>query len=240
MRRLVAILGIGLCLVIGVGSIAGQAAGVAPFFDHVDEGPDDLRPPPPGLDAFDHAVLEVCGPWGSRPAPARFVALLDAFPDIRAEVQDIAGSLEALVAAWFRADGFVHVFCGEPGARRLGGLHFQGRYLQAQAEGWAGFGAACRIRERDGPIHTFGVHYRTPDGGMRLQCPKGYVLGQSARDLLLAATQAWAVASGASHSVCLAPLEGARRGRAVVVLRDGAIRTYYGDATPDDALPTCG
>lgn len=213
---------------------ADCGAPLRPFFDHVDEGPADVRPPPPALDAFDRAVLEVCGPWGAHPDKSAFRALVAG----EAALVAAAGGLEALERAWFAADGFAHVFCGEPDADGLGGFHFEGRYLQAQAEGWAGFSSACAVQERDGPIKTFGVRYQVPGGGLRTQCPKGYVRGQPARELLMEATQAWRRAKG-QDKVCLAPVEGAEKGRAVVVIRNGGIRTYYGDATPDHRLPDC-
>lgn len=224
-----------LPLVIALASGAWAADDGAPFFDHVDEGAGDLRPPPPVLDAFDEAVLGVCGPWGAKPDREAFMALMADAPEIVAA----AGSAKALRHVWFGAGAFAHVLCGEPRRDRLGGFHYQGRYLQAQREGWAGFDERCGVREKDGPILTFGVRYRLPDGERGRQCPKGYVLGQSARDLLLAATQAWKAAGG-RDGVCLAPLPGAGKGRAVVVIRGGALRTYYGDATPDPALPPCG
>ncbi|KJS44009.1 MAG: hypothetical protein VR70_02065 [Rhodospirillaceae bacterium BRH_c57] len=224
-----------LAAVVLAGGPATAADAPAAFFDHVDEGPRDLRPPPPTLDAFDRAVLEVCGPWGARPDREAFAALVATEPDLVAA----AGSLKALTEAWFAANGFAHIICGEPGPERLGGFHYQGRYLQAQAEGWADVSQACGIQEKDGPIHTLGVRYQVPRGGNRTQCPKGYVYGQSARALLLSATQAWVKARG-RHDVCLAPVDGARKGKAVVVLRKGALRTYYGDATPNLSLPACG
>ncbi|MFA7428642.1 MAG: EndoU domain-containing protein [Rhodospirillaceae bacterium] len=211
-----------------------KAQAALPFFDHVDEGPGDMQPPPPLLDAFDHAVLELCGTWGSTPDRAAFTALMNGHPDIAAA----AGGLEALSEAWFGADGFAHIFCGEPSSDNLAGFHYQGRYLQAQRNGWASFTEACSVQERDGPIRSFGVQYRVPGGGTRTQCPKGFVHGQSARDLMLAATKAWREAGG-RHAACLAPVAGAPRGRAVVVMRNGALRTYYGDATPDLSLPEC-
>lgn len=216
-------------------ALVPMARADGPFFDAIDEGPGDLRPPPPVLDAFDRAVLDVCGPWGARPDREAFVALVSQEPEIVAA----AGSMKALRHVWFGANAFAHVFCGEPRRDGLGGFHFQGRYLQAQREGWAEFDGRCGVREKDGPILTFGVRYGLPDGGRRGQCPKGYVLGQSARDLLLAATRAWKSAGG-KDGVCLAPVAGADKGRAVVVIRGGALRTYYGDATPDLDLPACG
>lgn len=34
--------------------------------------------------------------------------------------------------------GFGHIFCGEPDRLRLGGMHFVGRYVEAQEHEWAG------------------------------------------------------------------------------------------------------
>src|SRR4051812_7760050 len=52
------------------------ATGFAPFFDN-DDTPNDPTPRPPNLNAFDRAMLKVCGDWGSNPTEAAFRATLD-------------------------------------------------------------------------------------------------------------------------------------------------------------------
>ena len=115
------------------------------------------RPP---LDALDRAVLDVCGDWGSRPRAREFRAMLDR-PEVAEDVRQLYAALDRsvrggpvglqrfkdeLTAVWFDAGGFAHVFCGEPRADGLGGLHYRGRYLQLQELGQAGLMTAAECR----------------------------------------------------------------------------------------------
>ena len=218
--------------------------GLRPFFDTTDAGRDDPSPPPPVLAALDRAVLAICGPWGSRPRRAEFRAMLDR-PDLAPAVTRIAGGLpggsgslaqrkDLVAEAWFRRDGFAHVFCGEPGGNGLGGLHYAGRYLELQQQGLAGLAAPseCRAADIAPPIFTVGVRYRDPeDGSWRLACPKGYAVDLDAEAILATASGAWADLRGERDgAMCLARLpDGAE---AVVVVKRGGIVTFYPDATP--------
>jgi hypothetical protein len=219
-----------------------------PFFDAVEGGRDDPAPPPPPLDAFDRAVLEVCGPWGSRPRPEAFRAMLDR-PELADTVQELHEALDRrvrggpvglprfkdeLTAVWFEEDGFAHVFCGEPGREELGGLHYRGRYLELQEEGLAGLmrEAECRGTEITPPVYTVGVRYRPPGGGpWRNACPKGYAYDLGARDLLLAATRAYRKLRRQRGQAMCVETTGPGYPAVVVVKRD-AIRTFYPDTTP--------
>ena len=144
---------------------------------------------------------------------------------------------DALTTLWFRAGGFAHIFCGEPGAGGVGGLHFAGRYYEMQQRGWGGLAAAsaCR-REIAPPVYTLGLHYRRPDGAVGTACPKGYAYGLDAAALLVAATRAarQAAARGLRDGMCLATVEetGVARHVAVLVLDRGAVRSFYPDASP--------
>lgn len=220
-----------------------------PFFDMRDDGPRDATPPPPNLGPLDHAVLEICGEWGSRPSRAAFRRLFDA-PELARETnavyEELGGSVrgaplapelfaDELTALWFAEEGFRHVFCGEPGEGRLGGLHFKGRFLQMQERGWGGF-APCRAQEIDPPIKTIGVEFLDRSGRVALACPKSYSTRLDARGILVEATRAFAAreARGAGEAMCLhevARPEG-RRHDAVLVARAGAIRTFYPHASP--------
>lgn len=214
------------------------------FFDTRD-GPErpDMTPPPPPLEPFDRAVLELCGDWGSRPRRADFRAMLDR-PDLAADVaamrERLGGSgaetfKDELAEVWFRADGFAHVFCGEPGEREIGGLHYRGRYLQLQELDLAGplTPAECLTTEIEPPVYTFGVRFLTPGGEVREDCPKGYAHDLGARDLLVEATEAWQASRGRPGRQCLEEVgEGRGRYLAVFVRDRGGVRTFYPDATP--------
>ncbi|MEQ8344970.1 MAG: EndoU domain-containing protein [Sneathiellaceae bacterium] len=218
-----------------------------PFFDGA-TGPSDPSPAPPALSALDRAVLQLCGSWGSRPSAAAFRRMLDD-PGPAAEVEairraldnavvgparDAAAFRDDLTEAWFAADGFAHVFCGEPGADGLGGLHFAGRYLQMQQEGWGGLATACARAEIVPPIYTLGVRYLRPGGGMATACPKGYALTLDAGALFVAATRALRQMAGRPGAACLyrVAAPGQSAFLAVFVRRDGAIRSFYPDASP--------
>lgn len=222
------------------------------FFDDRDEGPGDPAPRAPALEPFDRAVLGLCGGWGSRPSRQAFRAMLDEAGlrddvaaietalgrDVRRRGADPARFKDDLTAIWFAEAGFAHVFCGEPSERTIGGLHYAGRYLQMQQEGWGGL-AHCARQEVDPPIYTIGVVYRTPSGQEDVACPKGYALPLNARDLLIEATRAFQElrTRAPGESMCLHTIRrpSGRRFTAVLVARAGAIRTFYPDATP-----TCG
>lgn len=232
-----------LLLVLLAALPAGAAEPLLPFFDRQDEGAADPAPPPPGVTPLDQAVLDLCGAFGARPRAAAFRRMLDqadVAPEVAAiQAATMPGSTRTafkaeLSAAWFKAGGFVHVFCGEPGRRTLGGLHFAPRYLELQQEGLAGRlpRQACGDIEIVPPIYTFGVRYRLPDGRLQEACPKGYALGLTAADILADGLNA--LHASRRGDMCLAnvaPREG-RPFKAVFVARGGGIRTFYPDATP--------
>lgn len=219
------------------------ATGLRPFFDEVDAGRDDPAPPPPPLSTLDQAVLELCGPWGSRPKRQAFRARLDdpalapAVARIFAAVQGGRGDLETfknrLTDIWFARHAFAHVFCGEPRGDELGGLHYRGRYLELQEQGIAGLASPreCRANEVEPPVYTIGVRYRPPDGGpLRTACPKGYAYDLDAEALLTVATRASAaLRDRRGEAMCLAQIGPYA---AVVVAQDGKLRTFYPDITP--------
>ena len=224
-------------------------AGFAPFFD-TDDRPNDPTPRPPSLNAFDRAMLRVCGDWGSRPTRTTFRAVLDEAA-LAADVDriyqalegsilgprsELAGFKEELTSVWFDEDGFRHIFCGEPSGGTIGGLHFVGRYLEMQERGWGGLAARCNKTEIAPPVYTFGVRYRIARGGLRTACPKGYALNLDAGEILIETTKAFKLmlprASG--KAMCLHSVAEAneRPYLAVFVIKNGAIRTFYPDASP--------
>lgn len=227
-----------------------DARALAPFFDDDDRGPPDPTPRPPALNAFDKAVLAVCGRWGSNPKQAAFRTMLDD-PALASDIDRIYQALDGgilgarreprefkdeLTSVWFDEDGFRHVFCGEPSGRTIGGLHFVGRYLQMQEEGWGGMAARCNKTEIVPPIYTFGVRYRIARGGLRTACPKGYALNLDAAEILIEGTKGLKLMlpKSSGKAMCLKKVAevGQRDYLAVFVIKNGAVRTFYPDASP--------
>lgn len=218
----------------------------APIF-----GPDLPAPEP---DAFDEAVLALCGGWGARPARAAFRALFDdpahhaaaerigeAFGyTLRGAGPDPDAFFDALTRIWFAQEGFRHVFCGEPAEDGLGGLHYRGRILQLQEEGWGGL-AGCGRAVHAPPIRSIGIAFRTPSGAVAEACPKSFLTGHDALALLIEVTRAFAIkkAHAVDERMCLHALDTAGQSvhesagdLAVLVTREGAIRTFYPTASP--------
>ncbi len=234
-----------------------------PFFDTIDNpvrvdfprgGSSDVTPLPPPSNHFDQQVLELCGDLGDRVSQQRFRDLLSADESrlLLARLADASacrgqrcqpGPLsEQLGQVWFRVGGFRHLFCGEPSAGGMGGLHYRGRYLQMQQRGWGGLldtelGIEEILPRR---IYTIGVEFQWQ--GRRVRDPvKGYPYALDAADLLVEATRAWADLKR-DRGVCLATIDtadGSPAYHAVLVVRDNAIRTFYPDATPDLNLQRC-
>jgi len=227
----------------------GGTEALAPFFDNRVDGPNDPTPAPPVLSALDEAMLEVCGAWGSRPDERTFRMILDR-SRLAAEIaelhRELAGRVlkgpldlpafkDELARVWFAADGFAHVFCGEPDESGIGGLHYRARLLELQDKRLAGLAPmeACKATEIDPPVYAIGIRYRRPDGGFGLACPKSYAYDQDAMGILVAAVLGLRAAVEADGRMCLVPVaSGGRRYVAVFIQRGGAIVTLYPDATP--------
>ncbi|MQX35930.1 EndoU domain-containing protein [Roseospira navarrensis] len=221
------------------------------YFDRIDRGADDPTPPPPMLGEVDADVLELCGDWGAPVARGAFEGFLEARPGLRASLLATlqTDDVTKLVDAWFAEGGFRHIFCGEPDQRdgsrwKLGGMHYMGRYAQAQLNGWAGrLEGGCAIEETAPPIYTAGTQFRAPDGSTGIKCINGYALGLTASDILFEVTKAYrdsrtTLSSGTG--ACRARiLDNGNAYEAVFVVRSDAIVTFYPDATPDESLRYC-
>ncbi len=232
----------------GVGSDDTEPApDFAPIFGEV--------VPAPGRDAFDDAVLALCGEWGSRPSRSAFRASFDdpAHADAAERLGEALGHalpgaapgraafFDELTRIWFAREGFRHIFCGEPGETGLGGLHYRGRIHQLEEEGWGGL-ADCRSAVHAPPIKSIGIAFRTPGGAVAEACPKSFLTGHDALSLLIEVTRAFATKKehAAGERMCLHALSSERSPThsessldlAVLVTRDGAIRTFYPTARP--------
>ena len=178
-----------------------------------------MTPPPPPLDAFDRAVLEVCGPWGSVPRAAAFRAMLDR-PDLAADVDaiytalgrglgerrtDLDGFKSALTRVWFDQSGFEHIFCGEPGTGRSAGSITAAAISSCRSRAMAGqmTRAECRITEIEPPVYTFGVTGTADrERADRQGLPQGLPADLSARDILIEATLAFESTMGRRAGRC--------------------------------------
>jgi hypothetical protein len=229
------------------------ASRFSPFFDTVDEGPQDLTPPPPVLNLFDQAVVDVCGLPGHMVVPSDFKAMMAAFPEVLTQIKSFTHQefvsdeafLDRLTEIWFSdGHGFNHIFCGEPQAGgKIGGLHFAGRYLQLQEAGLGGRLLNNERREEvvPGIIYTLGAEVAV-DGDIARSPIKGYGLTLSAEDILKFATKAFfdnPTDSSQSQACMLKVQDDGCDFDAVFVRRASGIRTFYPDATPSPTDPRC-
>jgi hypothetical protein len=230
---------------------------LAPFFDRQTnpvevsfprERPVDITPVPPVLNAFDRAVLDTCGPLGSRVSRDQFQYLMRQHPQVLARVKDAVGGalrgdrgsntqfLEDLTDIWFDRHGFEHIFCGEiEGNNRIGGLHFVGRYWELQDLAIAGRLPNNARREEvvPGAIYTLGVLVRLGDREIADDL-KGYPYLTNAEEMLVEVTRAFK-RQGSAEGACLLSVRDRETGTsypAVFVKSRNAIVTFYPDATP--------
>jgi hypothetical protein len=238
-----------------------------PFFDEVDNkvpvgvgGEVDITPPAPPIEPFGETANTVCGTAGKETTKEEFKQLLLAHPEVLADLIDYTGGkvfadrpahddqegyLNDLTEAWYAIDAFDHIFCGEPkSSNSIGGLHYHGRYQQLQASG-----EACRLPnfgenevDEENGIYSMGVKMKRADGGWAKFKIKGYGLTLSAVDMLKAVTRAFAenpTSSSSSKACILSIQDGDAAFKTVFVRRAKGIRTFFPDATPSQADPSC-
>ncbi|MGN7679009.1 MAG: EndoU domain-containing protein [Anaplasma sp.] len=159
----------------------------------------------PPMNVFDTAVLGMCGDWGNHPSKSDFLAMLENV-SIRRIVQRIYDELdhevftagaglelfkEELAELWSGESGIVHVFCGALSNEKLRGMHFYGRYLQAQNEQWAGrdYSHVEQINDWD---FSPSMKYKTPGGEVKIRGMAEMAVDLShADDLIIGATKAY-------------------------------------------------
>ena len=227
-----------------------------PFFDTINNpvpvgfgGRQDITPPPPVLNNFDQVMNTLCGKPGTVVSPDDFKATLKQFPDVIANIKREADGyikpgrtsdnqfLDDLTNLWFNAHGFDHVFCGEPTANNIGGLHFVGRYLDLQQKGLAGLlpNSESQAEIVSGATYTLGVVMQV--GDRQVQAPiKGYGYTLNAEDILKIATKAYKDNPNpepTSQACLIEVTDDQKTFETVFVAKNNAIRTFYPDATPD-------
>ncbi len=137
-----------------------------------------------------------------------------------------------------------HIFCGEPGPKKMSGLHYRGRYLQMQEQGWGGLLPPSEGKEEIVPnlIYTLGIEFDWRGRRVKDRM-KGYVYSLSAEDLLAHGTRAFQqLGQKRGRGVCLYTLTDPDSNtgfQAVFVAKNGAIRSLYPDATPSSDTAVC-
>lgn len=238
-----------------------------PFFDteenpipvHFPKGAQkDITPPPPTLEPFDQKILTLCGAGFDAPVdPEKFKQLMTFYPDVVRKLKQAAGGalkpnhssntafIQDLGSIWFNKRAFKHVFCGEKDGKSIGGLHFVGRYLQLQQEGIAGRLDSGGKNEEvvDGSIYTFGAVIKQGDRVVAQSPVKGYPYTLNAQETLLNGVLAFKQfkPQNVTKDACLFTVNDppAAPYQAVFVEEEGAIRTFYPDATPDSKTKPC-
>lgn len=237
---------------------AALPAGTVPFFDNINNpvtglalgSPGDVTPTAPVPNSFDTAVIELCGAPGTVVSRAGFQSMMQKNPTVLANIKaSVGGFLKAgrtadtdflndLTDIWFNVKGFDHVFCGEPvQGGSIGGLHFVGRYVELQNKGLAGRLDNNRSREEVVPntIYTMGVIMKVGNGTAR-SAIKGYPYSLNAEEILSKASLGYKnnPNTSSTNQACLLNVtDEGRTFKAVFVARQGGLRTFYPDATPD-------
>ncbi|WP_333022959.1 EndoU domain-containing protein [Wolbachia endosymbiont of Pentidionis agamae] len=239
-----------------------------PFFRTKPSDPDFI-PSPPDMTEFDNGVLKVCGEWGSYPDEEDFRILLDCpehedsikriYKELDYQVITSNSSLELfkdeLTKVWFTSHhprqgsgenhtGFRHIFCGEPDGEVLGGMHFVGRYVEAQKNKWAGAiwydKSLCNKIEIQHPVYTFGMQYLDITGEVKTKCQNGYPYNLHADDILILATKAFK--NLGKDGVCAYKMPNEDY-QSIFVRKDNSILTFYPDLAPKckgyDTCPVC-
>ncbi|MCM2322944.1 MAG: EndoU domain-containing protein [Oligoflexia bacterium] len=190
------------------GTSAFAADQCLPFFDRSDEkvvtnviqedgtlqrGEIDITPEPMTVDSLDQEALKACGEFGAKVSVADVRKVIDRLSPDR--VKELAADLpgtndselrELLVRAWTGSNGFEHVFCGQPSAKKVGGLHFGPRYHELQEKG-----QLCRLgdnvaNEEVLPQSIFTIGVTT---AVTTDRKKGFSVNQNAEDILFEASR---------------------------------------------------
>ncbi|MBD2481621.1 EndoU domain-containing protein [Planktothrix sp. FACHB-1365] len=227
-----------------------------PFFDTVnnpvtvaDGSQQDLTPVPPRLNEFDQAVNKICGLPGTVVSPADFKVMMKQFPGVLANIKKNVGGfmiagrisdaefLEDFTDAWFVVKGFDHVFCGEPDSQKIGGLHYVGRYLDLQNKKLAGRlpNSDYKAEVLPGAVYSMGVLMKV--GNQFVQSLfKGYAYTLNAEETLTLAAKTFKnnFINDPKPTACLVKItDDGKTFTNVFVSKNGGIRTFYSDATPD-------
>ncbi len=208
----------------------------------------DITPAPISVSAFDEMVLQACGEFGSqldqavvrplidRMNPELIKQLLREFPKVpEGEMRDM------IFRSWTRANGFEHVFCGQPRMDKIGGLHLAARYQELQKKG-----QLCRLENNvpneevlPGNVYTVGAG--VPGGVNDLK--KGFSIQQSAEDIVFQGARTFlrnCAAPAKDRRVCISrSLRNPSFGSLFVCAPGKGIITFYPLASVSRGTPDC-
>jgi hypothetical protein len=246
----------------GGGNTGGGAtlpSGTVAFFDNINNpvsglkfgSPADVTPVAPPLNAFDTAVVNLCGAPGKVVSTNEFRSMMNANPtvleNIKAAVSPTSSTpdfLTELTNMWFNIKGFDHVMCGEPVAGgSIGGLHFFGRYVELQNKGLAGRLTNNLNNEEvlSGSVYTMGVKMKVGDSTSQSTI-KGYGYTLNAEEILRVGSYAFKKnpTTSSTSTACILPVtDDGKSFKMVFVRRNNGIRTFFPDATPSTTDPAC-
>ena len=224
-----------------------------PFFASNKDQVTKDQPLSPIITEFDQSALKTCGEWGNS---VKYVDLNILFTGkalhsiyealdytIMTKNADINAFAKELTSIWLGGGAFEHVICGQPGHpkdHKLGGLHYVGRYWEAQKHKWAGLNKSCKKEEIKDSVYTIGVDFITPKGVVATKCPSGYNYDMNVYHIIVEGTKAFKEAynqQGKDSNV--ACLFHNKQDDFVFVKKDDAIFTFYSDASPSASLKSC-
>lgn len=214
----------------------------SPFFDN--DNNTKFSPSLPKIEDFDKEILDVCGNWGDSVDPIVFKRFLKGYNNGR-ELTSLYETfkkdfnsrdhfLDEFTNIWFKENGFVHIFCGEPKkGDYLGGLHFFARLNQAHEKGWAKQ-VSKEYQSANDDTYMIGVEFKNKDAKYEVsKNPKSYNLTMNAEDIFIEATKAYLYyykqvgnnKKGLTWFVNKSHLY--NKHKAKIVIQNGAIVTFY-------------
>ncbi|WP_309245620.1 EndoU domain-containing protein [Desmonostoc muscorum] len=200
-------------------------------------------------------MTDLCGQPGTVVSPSNFQLMMTNNPTVLANIKQYVGGylvagrtsdaqfLTDLTNVWFNAEGFEHIFCGEPVAGgSIGGLHFVGRYLELQEKGLAGRLNNNASNEEVIPnaVYTIGAVMKVGNSTSQSSI-KGFGYTLSAEEILSIVALAYKnnPNTSSTNTVChWTVTDEGNTFKAVFVRRNGGVRTFYPDATPG-SNPNC-
>lgn len=241
------------------GGTGNLPSGTVAFFDNINNpvsglkfgSPADVTPVAPTLNAFDTAVVNLCGAPGKVVTTTEFKSMMNANPTVLANIKAAVSPasstpdfLNELTNNWFNVKGFDHIMCGEPVAGgSIGGLHFFGRYVELQNKGLAGRLTNNLNNEEvvSGSVYTMGVKMVVGNSTSQSTI-KGYGYTLNAEEILRVGSYAFKrnPTTSTSSTACILPVtDDGKSFKMVFVRRNNGIRTFYPDATPSTTDPAC-
>ncbi len=205
----------------------------------------------PIMTQFDIFALEKCGNWGNFVSDEDFDALISddfvldfLYNKLNGYVITKGASKglfkKELRSVWMRNHAFEHVVCGQPHSKSLGGLHYVGRYFEAQNNNWVGLSSSCGRMEVENPIYNIGVDFINSSGGISSKCPVSYQYDMGVVSIIVEGTKAFRelrLFGGGSSGNIVCTYTDTGGNYHTVVERNDALVTFYPVLT--SSHPSC-